>query len=63
MSQEILTLLEKGAIEEIPPTQMESGFYSRYYVVPKKDGGLRKILDLRPLNLALSVSKFNMSEF
>ncbi|KAL0149567.1 hypothetical protein M9458_055094 [Cirrhinus mrigala] len=40
LSQEIVSLLEKGAIEEIPPTQMESGFYSRYFVVPKKVWGL-----------------------
>ncbi len=39
---------------------MESGFYSRYFVVPKKNGGLRPILDLRRLNLALRVSKFKM---
>ncbi|KAL0149377.1 hypothetical protein M9458_055415, partial [Cirrhinus mrigala] len=60
LSQEIVSLLEKGAIEEIPPTQMESGFYSWYIVVAKKDGGLRPILDLRHLNLALRVSKFKM---
>ncbi|XP_016150619.1 uncharacterized protein [Sinocyclocheilus grahami] len=60
LSQEIVSLLEKGAIEEILPTQMESGFYSRYFVVPKKDGGFRPILDLRRLNLVLRVSKFKM---
>ncbi len=58
--QEIVSLLEKGAIDELPPTQMESGFYSRYFAVPKKDGGLRLILDLRRLNLALRMSKFKM---
>lgn len=25
------------------------GFFSRYFLVPKRDGGLRPILDLRPL--------------
>lgn len=39
---------------------MESGFYSHYFVVPKKDGGLRLVLDLCCLNLALIVSKFKM---
>ncbi len=33
-------------IEVVPPSERESGFYSRYFVVPKKDGGLRPILDL-----------------
>ncbi len=51
---EVMNLLEKGAIEIIPPAQSESGFYSRYFPknVPKKDGGLRPILDLRLLNYA-----------
>ncbi|KAI2661424.1 hypothetical protein H4Q32_007009 [Labeo rohita] len=42
------------------PTQMESGFYRQYFVMPKKDGGLHSILDLRCLNLALRVSKFKI---
>ncbi|MGL4478214.1 MAG: reverse transcriptase domain-containing protein, partial [Aeromonas veronii] len=37
------------------------GFYSRYFLVPKKkDGGLRPILDLRLLNLSLIKQKFRM---
>ncbi len=24
----------------VPPHESESGFYSRYFIVPKKDGGL-----------------------
>ncbi len=36
------------------------GFYSRYFLVPKKNGGLRPILDLRPLNRALSKRSFKM---
>ncbi len=60
LRQEIVSLLEKEAIEELPPTQMESGFYSWYFAVPKKVGVLRPILDLRLLNLALRVSKFKM---
>ncbi len=42
---EVVNMLEKGAIEIVPPAQSESGFYSRYFLVPKKDGGLRPILD------------------
>ncbi len=34
---ELMNLLEKGAIEIVPPAQSESGFYSRYFLVPKKD--------------------------
>ncbi|KAL0174654.1 hypothetical protein M9458_030622, partial [Cirrhinus mrigala] len=32
---------------------MKKGFYSSYFIVPKKSGGLRPILDLRALNWAL----------
>ncbi len=47
MEREVYTLLRKGAIKMVPPHERESGFYSRYFIVPKKDGGLRPILDLR----------------
>ena len=61
LRQEVLSLLEKGAIERVPPNEQESGFYSRYFVVPKKDGGLRPILDLRPINRALHKRAFRMT--
>ncbi|KAL1269008.1 hypothetical protein QQF64_031297 [Cirrhinus molitorella] len=38
----------------------ESGFYSRYFIVPKKDGGLRPIIDLRLLNRAIKRFRFKM---
>ncbi len=50
MEKEVKALLEKGAIEYVPHSNRETGFYSRYFIVPKKDGGLRPILDLRVLN-------------
>ncbi len=60
LRSEVMTLLEKGAIEMVPPALSESGFYSRYFLVPKKDGGLRPILDLRRLNHALMRRLFRM---
>ncbi len=57
---EVMNLLVKGAIEVTPPAQSDSGFYSRYFLVPKKDGGLRPILDLRLLNHALTKRSFRM---
>ncbi|XP_026116256.1 uncharacterized protein LOC113094840 [Carassius auratus] len=50
MEQEVKPLLAKNAIEQVYPPDRASGFYSRYFIVPKKDGGLRPILDLRLLN-------------
>ncbi len=52
--------LEKGAIEKVPPNEQERGFYSGYFVIPKRDGGLRPILDLRPINRALGKRPFRM---
>ncbi len=54
------SLLLKGVIEEVPRSDIEQGFFSHYFLVPKKDGGLRPILDLRRLNLSLYKGKFKM---
>ncbi|KAL0201659.1 hypothetical protein M9458_004846, partial [Cirrhinus mrigala] len=54
---------EKEAIEVVPPHDRESGFYSRYFIVPKKDGGLLPILDLRLLNRSVMRLKFKMLTF
>ncbi|KAI2652534.1 hypothetical protein H4Q32_005770 [Labeo rohita] len=50
---EIAVLLVKGTIETVPSAEMKKGFYSPYFIVPKKGSGLRPILDLRVLNRAL----------
>ena len=60
LEEEICTLLQKGAIQVVPSKDILDGFYSRYFLVPKKDGGLRPILDLRDLNKFLAVRKFKM---
>ncbi|XP_048039132.1 uncharacterized protein LOC125263974 [Megalobrama amblycephala] len=57
---EIAVLLAKDAIEPVPPAEMESGFYSPYFIVPKKGGGLRPILDLHVLNRTLHKLPFKM---
>ncbi len=56
MEQEVKALLEKRAIEYVPHSNRETGFYSQYFIVPKKDGGLRPNLDLRVLNDSKSYS-------
>ncbi len=57
---EIAVLLAKDAIKLVPPADMRSGFYSPYFIVPKKSGGLRPILDLRVLNRSLHKLPFKM---
>ncbi len=60
LEQEVSSLLRNEAIEVVSPLYRESGFYSRYFVVPKKDGGLHPILDLRVLNGSVRRLKFRM---
>ncbi|KAI2649176.1 hypothetical protein H4Q32_020398 [Labeo rohita] len=57
---EVAVLLAKDAIEPVPPAEMKSGFYSPYFIVPKKSGGLRPILDLRALNRSVLRLPFKM---
>src|SRR4029434_3997739 len=59
LRKEIDSLLQKGAISVVPPEEAASGLYNRYFLVPKKDGNYRPILDLRVLNKALMPLKFN----
>ncbi len=49
---EITVLLARDVMEPVPPADMKTGFYSPYFIVPKKGGGWRPILDLRVLNWA-----------
>lgn len=63
LQEEIHSLLEKRAICIVPSDQSWSGFYSRYFLVPKRrvgGHGLCPILDLRALNEFLRKYKFRM---
>ena len=60
LQEEINSLLYKGAVRIVPPEEKQNGFYSRYFLVPKKGGGLRPILDLRALNRYMRQYKFRM---
>ncbi len=47
-------------MEYVPHSNRETGLNSRYFIVPKKDGGLRPFLDFRVLNDSVMQLKFNM---
>ena len=58
--EEVRTLLSKGAVELVSPQDSHSGWYGNYFLVPKKTGGWRPILNLQPLNQFLRVESFKM---
>ena len=58
LDQMILDLIQKNAIEKVPPGT--SGFYSRVFLVPKKSGKLRLVIDLSKLNAFLEKFPFKM---
>ena len=49
VTEEVDAMLAKGAIEEVAPSP---GCYSRLFVVPKKDGGWRPVINLKRINKA-----------
>jgi len=60
ISQEIEAMIQKGAVEEVDPRSSVEGFYSRLFLVPKKDGKHRPVINLRPLNAFLRHQHFKM---
>lgn len=50
LQQEVQKLLDKDAMEPVPPSGRTTGFYSHYFTVPKRDAGLRHILHLQELH-------------
>ena len=58
LEQEVQNLLEKGAICKVP--FCEDGFCSRLFVIPKRDGSIRPIIDLNPLNRFIDTPHFQM---
>ncbi|CAJ0958925.1 unnamed protein product [Ranitomeya imitator] len=58
--QAIQALQKDGVIAPVPRDQRFKGFYANLFVVPKKDGTLRPILDLKLLNKFVRVRHFRM---
>ena len=59
--EEVNKLLHKGAVEKIE--QESPGFYSRIFLIPKKKGKLRLIIELFRLNTFLDIQLFRMETF
>ena len=48
----------RNRLSVIPTHDRQKGFYSAYFLVPKKTGGFRPILDLRILNQCIARKTF-----
>ncbi|XP_053161469.1 uncharacterized protein LOC128349360 [Hemicordylus capensis] len=59
--EEVQKLLLKEAISPVQGALSQTGFYSRYFLIPKRDGGIRPIMDLHGLNQYIEVRKFRMT--
>ena len=59
LHQAVQDLLYKHAIVEVHKRK-SLGFYSRIFLVPKKTGGWRPVIDLSHLNSFLQVERFKM---
>ncbi len=59
-ARRLLSSWQRMQSSRSPPAEMRQGIYSPYFIVPKKGGGLRPILDLRVLNRALHKLPFKM---
>lgn len=57
LSQELVLLLQKGAIKKVDPSPGE--FLSNVFTIPK-EGSLRLVVNLRPLNQFLVERRFKM---
>ena len=56
----ISNLLEKQVIEPVSIQNQNTGFYSTLFIIPKKNGKLRPVTNLRPLNKYLLIKHFKM---
>ena len=59
MDNKIKELLSNDSIREVK-SPSTSGWLSNVFLVPKKDGGFRMILNLKPLNKFIQYRKFKM---
>ena len=60
IEEEINNLLSKRAIEIVNPLKSQKGFYSTLFLVPKKNGEMGPVINLKPLNGYLRKIHFKM---
>ena len=60
LREEVTSLLGKGAVVTVEPAASEEGFYSTLFLVPKTDGRMRPVINLKALNFWVHPQHFKM---
>ena len=60
LREEVVSLLGKGAVEVVDPTLSAGGFYSTLFLVPKTEGRMRPVINLKALNFWVQPQHFKM---
>ena len=60
VEKEVQEMLQKGAIHMVPLDQTSGGFVSHIFLVPRKGGGQRPVINLKNLNQFLRYEHFKM---
>ena len=50
LKEEVQSLINKEVVQVVPTSEEGQGFYSTFFLVPKKPEGFRPILNLKPFN-------------
>ena len=60
VKKEIEEMMSKGAVQRLHPKEAQSGFFSNIFLVPKKDGRMRPVINLKALNQYVQPQHFKM---
>ena len=62
LREEVSSLLGKGAVVIVEPAASEEGFYSTLFLVPKAEGRMRPVINLKALNFWVHPQHFKMED-